>query len=116
MKKLLQFMVFDCEAFFKDKVLNVIDKRIWKSYETGEILGAEYEIGIQEDHTKYRLKDGESATNRYDKFKAHIEGRTDMPVPIDAIVKLVNPRGRVSGDFKNQLTVIVDDLEVVSKR
>ena len=115
MKKLTQFIVFDCEAFFKDKVLDSIDKRIWKEYQTGKERGTEYEIGIIEDNTKYVLKDGETATNRSDKFKAHIEGKKDLSVPINAVVKLINPRGIVSGDYKNQLSVIVDGLEIVSK-
>jgi len=36
-----------------------------------------------------------------------------LNIPIGAVVELVNPVGTVYGEFRNQLSITVDDIKVV---
>jgi len=38
MKKLREFNKFDCEAFFKDKDVQVMANKPWDDYEDGKIM------------------------------------------------------------------------------
>ena len=111
MKKLLQFLKFDFEAFSKGKAYRVTGVTEWKDYNTKEHMGTKVETIIVKDDTQYKLKDGESVSNRYEKlsFKIH----KDVNVPLDAYVVPVNPVATVYGDYRNQLSITADDIKVL---
>lgn len=111
LKKLNQFLYFDYPKFAEGKVLRVIGITDWKDYTTKEHRGKKVETVIAEDNTKYTLKDGESVSNKYEKIVFKV--KKDVTVPIDARVEPVNPVCTVYGDYRNQLSVIADDIRVI---
>lgn len=115
MKRLSQFNKFDCDAFFRDKVLKVTNVRPWRDFNTKEILGTEAEVIIIKDATVYKTSDGEQVSNMYEKLKIKIR-RMNAQVPIGACITLVNPEAVVYGDYRNQLSVKCDNINILQSK
>ncbi len=111
MKKLSQFMVFNFEAFTKEKMLRVTGVSEWVDFETKKHMGTKIEVTIVKDNTRYKQKDGENVSNIYEKF--NIKVPKDVNVPMNAYIVPVNAVATVYGDYKNQLSVKADDIRVI---
>ncbi len=115
MKKLSSFLEFNTSNFLKEKELVFISKTEWTDFDTKKFLGIKYKVLIKSDSTKYGLDSnkkeivginkGESIDVKVDKNQ--IEADFEMFEP----VKLVNPKGVVFGEFKNQLILSCDSIQ-----
>lgn len=110
MKKLSQFTIFDIEAFLKEKRLMVIAQQEWKDYNTKDLCGTKTELVIIQDNTDYGEK---GVTNLYEKIIVKVP--KVITLPMNAEVRLKNPEATVYGDYRNQLSIIAQDIEVISK-
>ncbi len=114
LKKLNQFLHFDFRGFSDGKIYQVVGISEWVDYETKKHMGTKIETVIVEDKTQYTHKDGEIITNRYEKLVYKI--KKDINIPINTRVEPVNPVAKVYGDYRNQLSVIADDIRIISPR
>lgn len=112
MKYLKQFNTFDFENFSKGKVYVCVACQKWKDYTTDQVLGTVVEVAIVQDDTAYKQKDGEQATNLYEKLKFKVP--KDISVPVNTRVLPVNPICTIYGDYANQLSVKCEDIRIVS--
>lgn len=114
MKKLNLFTHFDFNAFAKGKKFLVVGQKPWADYNSGEVLGTKVEIVITEDKTDYGISENEiTVNNLYEKFIVKISKDKNVTVELGKEVRLINPRGSVYGDYRNQLSVTADGLQVV---
>lgn len=112
MKKLRDFILFDSDRFFREKLLQVVSVNDWVEYESKERLGTKVEVVIVSDKTPYNMKPGEQVTNRFEKLVIKVKKDSVSAMPDDK-VRLVNPECKIWGDYSNQLSVTCDDLEVL---
>ncbi len=114
MKKLSQFIKFDWDSFAKDKRFLCTGGSEWTDYETKKHLGTKIEVVIASDHTEYRQRDGEHASNRFEKLTFKV--LADVDIPIDQFVEPAGVVAKVYGDFHNKLSVQADNITVVPKK
>ena len=114
LKKLNQFLQFDYPRFSDGKICQVVGVSEWVDYDTKKHIGTKIEVVIVEDKTRYTYKDGEVVSNRFEKLVYKV--KKDVKVPIDARVEPVNPVATVYGDFRNQLSIVEDDIRIISPR
>ena len=111
---LAQYLRFDSTAFLRDKMLSVTSCSPLKDFETKQVTGSKVVVVITRDETPYKPKaDGSQVTNLYEKITVKLPGKMGLNIPIGAVVELVNPVGTVYGEFRNQLSITVDDIKVV---
>ena len=114
MKKLNLFTLFDFTAFSKGKQFMSTGIQAWKDHETGAILGTKVEAVIVKDRTDYgSSKDGEKISNLFEKLVFKVPSEIDIPLNVEIIP--VNPIATVYGEYRNQLSITADDVQVVSK-
>lgn len=113
LKKLSQFSYFDIEGFLEKIKLVTIGVAPWKEYETGVLKGTKVEVVIAGDKHRYNTADGEVVNNVYEKLTIKVP--KDINVPMNTEVRLVNPEGNIYGEYRNQLSITADDIQVVSK-
>lgn len=113
LKKLNQFNYFDIEGFLENLKLLTIGMKPWKDYESGALKGTKVELVIAGDKHKYQTADGEVVSNIYEKLTVKVP--KEIKVPMNSEVILVNPEGNIYGDFRNQLSIIADDIQIVGK-
>lgn len=113
MKKLNQFTYFALEEFSKGKRFMSIGQQEWKDFKTGNILGTKVETVIVQDKTDYGVQDGEVVSNLYEKLTIKVPKKISVPMNVE--IKMVNAVATVYGDFRNQLSVVADNIEVISK-
>lgn len=114
LKRLNQFLRFDFPGFSDGKIYQVTGISEWIDFESKKHIGTKIEVVIVEDKTKYAHRDGEVISNRYEKLV--IKVKKDIKVPIDARVEPVNPVATVYGDYRNQLSIVADDIRIVLPR
>jgi len=112
MKYLGQFQKFDSESFFKEKVLIANGCSQWVDSDTKQVLGTKISTVIVKDDTEYNQKDGEAASNLFEKFNVKVP--KTVSVPVGARIELVNPVGTIWGDYRNQLSVTADDIKILN--
>lgn len=110
MKKLSQFMRFDFAAFSQGKVYRVVGTSEWVDYSTKAHMGTKVDVAIIKDDTQYKQKEGENVTNLFEKLTFKV--RKDVNVPMNAHVIPVNAVGTVYGEYRNQLSITADDIQV----
>lgn len=113
MKRLNIFTYFALEEFCKGKRFMSIGQQEWKDFKTGNILGTKVETVIVQDKTDYGVQDGEAVSNLYEKLTIKVPKKISVPMNVE--IKMVNAVATVYGDFRNQLSVVADDIEVISK-
>lgn len=106
LKKLSKFQYFDCKGFFKGKRFMSVGLR--KSDE-----GTKLEVVIVQDETDYGDCGGEIINNNYEKIVFKVPKKIDVPMNVEVIP--LNPRATVYGDYRNLLSITVDDVEVARK-
>ena len=127
MNNLSQFEKFDCEAFFRDKALEVEACEPLSEYEdgkaTGRVLGTKVTVVIVGDRTEYKAYgDRRPRTNRHRMFDVKLMGKMGVDIPEGTKVTLVNPSGQMWGDrdengrvrVRNKLSVTADDVRPVA--
>ncbi len=113
LKKLNQFNYFATEEFFSKLGLIAVGKSVWKDFETGSVKGTKVEVVICSDKHDYNLQDGDTVNNIYEKLTIKIPKEID--VPMNAKVRLVNPEANIYGEYRNQLSITAEDIEVLGK-
>lgn len=108
MKHLSQFSLFDWEAFSKDKAYMALGQKPWT--DNGKQLGTRLETVIAKDDTAYSQKDGEHVTNRYEKITFKV--KKVLNIPENTFVLPVNAVAKVYGEYRNQLSVVCDDIKI----
>lgn len=75
-------------------------------------VGTRLELAIIKDDVNYPPRaDGRTVTNLFEKINVKV--MKDIDIPVGSIVELVNPRGKLYGDFCGQLSTTADDVKVV---
>lgn len=114
MKKLNMFLFFDFDSFSEGKQYMCTGTTVWKDHDTNAVLGTKVEAVIVKDQTDYGPnKDGEKVTNLFEKIVFKIPQKIDIPLNVGIIP--VNPIANVYGEYRNQLSITADDIQVVSK-
>lgn len=113
LKKLSQFESFDAQGFFSNLNLGSVGTSEWKDFDTGAHKGTKVEVVIIGDKHVYNLTGGAQISNVYEKLTVKVP--KDIDVPMNAHVRLVNPNATVYGQYRNQLSVTADDIEVIKK-
>ena len=113
LKKLNQFNYFDAEGFFEKLKLITIGISVWREYGTNIEKGTKLEVVVAGDKHSYNNSDGEKVNNIYEKIMVKIPKKIDVPMNVE--VKLINPEASIYGEYRNQLSVIAEDVQVVSK-
>lgn len=114
LKGLNQFVKFDIEEFFKGKVLVATGIKPWVDFNTKQHNGTDIKVTILEDGTQYTFKEGETFSNIYESFSLKV--KKDIDVPMGARVIPVNAVATVYGDFKNQLSVRCESVQIVAPK
>ena len=76
-------------------------------------MGTKIEIVVIGDKNRYKTTNGEAVSNMYEKMTVKIA--KDIDVPMNAHVRLVNPQASVYVQYRNQLSIVADDIEVIKK-
>mgnify|MGYP004470857503 CR=1 FL=1 len=113
LKKLSQFERFDAEGFFENLNLGAVGQSEWKDFITGEHKGTKVEVVIIGDKHNYNSANGQQISNIYEKLTVKVP--KDIDVPMNSHVRLVNAYATVYGNYRNQLSVTADDIEVIKK-
>lgn len=113
LKKLSQFERFDAEGFFENLSLGAVGQFEWKDHETGAHMGTKVEVVIIGDKHNYNSANGQQVSNIYEKLTVKVP--KDIDVPMNSHVRLVNVYAKVYGQYRNQLSVTADDIEVIKK-
>lgn len=113
MKKLGMFTFFDFEAFAKGKSFVSTGIQPWKVFESGEVIGTKVEAVIARDKTNYNCKEGEVISNLYEKVTFKLPMEIDIPINVE--IRPINAEATVYGDYRNQLSITAESIEVVSK-
>ena len=111
LKKLNRFLKFDAEGFFGGKRFKAIGVQEWKDFETGKVLGKKIEVVIASDKTDYGCTDGEVISNVYEKLVFKV--RKNEEIPMGAEVKPINPLCSVYGEYRNQLSIVCERIDVL---
>ena len=112
MKRLSVYTYFDIEGFLEGISLMLIGIREWLDYDTQKVLGVKVETVIIEDNNDYGSSNGEVVNNLFEKLIVKIPKKLDN-IPLKSKVRLVNPEAVVYGEFRNQLSITADDIEVI---
>ena len=112
LRYLSDFAPFSMEDFSNGKTFMATGCRPWNDFESKQVRGQKVDVVILTDETVYKpRKDGEVATNRFEKFVVKVPKTVD--VPVNAMIELVNARATIYGDYRNQISVVADDIRVL---
>ena len=92
---------FDTPAFLRGKRLEVTGVSKWLDYDTKATLGSKLAVIIT------------VINNKYQPIAVKVR-KTDLNVPVGAVVELISPTGTVYGQYHNQLSITADDVKVIS--
>lgn len=110
-KGLGQFEVFDINAFLKGKDLMLMQENDWVDYQRNAVIGTKLVTTILTDDTEYQKPGINNVGLNVDVKIRGVQARK-----CDAgryFIKLNNPRAKVYGDYRNQLSVEADGFEIV---
>lgn len=114
MKHLNQFATFDFGAWSSAKDFICTGQRPWVDRDSGSVLGTVVDAVIFRDNTVYKRKEGDTTTNRFEKISFKVNKA--VTVPADAPIRPVNPVATIWGDFRNNLSVKADDIELLPRQ
>ena len=115
MRGLHQFLNFDFDSFADGKVFLSGPSSDWLDRASGEVLGVKVSAIIWQDNTTYKSpKSGMPISNQFEKIVFKIAKRVSVPPNVQ--IKPIHPVATVFGEFQNQLSVVCDDVEIISKR
>lgn len=102
------------DEFLSNIKLVTVGQSVWRDYETGGTRGTRLETVIAGDKHAYNTSNGEVVNNMYEKLVVKIP-KQEIQVPMNVEVRLKGAEGRVYGDYRNQLSVVAEDIEVIGK-
>lgn len=115
MKKLSSFLEFNTSNFLKEKELVFISKTDWTDFESKEFLGIKYKVLIKSDNTQYGLDSNNKeliAINKGESIDVKVDkNQKEEDFEMFEAVTLINPKGIVFGEFKNQLILSADSIK-----
>ena len=114
MKGLSKFLSFNWPAFSTGKYFLSIRTSEWKHHETGQLLGTKVEALITDDQTDYGVPELARA-NLYEKITFKVPHSVIVPPEVEIQPK-GNIRATVYGDFRNNLSIVADDIEVIDDK
>lgn len=76
-------------------------------------LDVQFEVVIASDKHRYNSNEGEVVNNMYEKLTVKLPKEMDVPMNVE--VKLINPEASIYGEYRNQLSIVAEDVQVVSK-
>lgn len=114
MRYLHQFQSFAWGKFITGKVMLCTGQRPWVDHDTGAVLGTEVEAVIYHDDTAYKRKEEDTRTNRFEKLTFKVS--KTVTVPVDSQILPIDAVATVWGEFRNNLSVRANDIEVVPQR
>lgn len=112
LKKLNRFTYFDLDQFLTGKRLLVVGVSEWKDYDTQNVLGTKVEVVIAVDKTDYGAVEGEVISNLYEKLIIKV-AQVGLRFPLNTEVRLINAEAIVYGEYRNQLSITAENIEVV---
>lgn len=117
MKKLGIFLKVDFDALFSGANVLVMKSEVLKDSD-GNAKGAKYTLLFWEDAPDLLAKYGDAeVSNSGETFTVKVLGKAPKSVAKPTkLARLVNPTGKVWGDFRNQLSVTADDVELVAPK
>lgn len=113
MKGLGSFVSFDWARFAAGKTFQAVDSGPWVDYDSKAKLGSKVEVVITKDDTVYPTKNGKVISNIFERLQ--FKAPKDIAIPVGAIVEPVGAVATVYGDFRNKLSVKVEDVRVVNQ-
>lgn len=113
MRFLNQFNNFDFDNFSQGKVFIATGVRPWADHSSGAALGTIVDAVIYTDNTSYTRKEGDTSSNRFEKISFKVSKRIDIPA--DTQIRPINPVATIWGDFRNNLSVRADDIEIIPR-
>ena len=113
LKKLNRFSYFDIDLFLEKKHLLTVGISEWKNIDTQDVLGTRVEVVIAADKTDYGAVNGEVISNIYEKLTIKVQKKLELPM--NAEVRLINAEAVIYGEFRNQLSITAEDIEVIGK-
>lgn len=108
LKKLNQFNYFDAEGFFSKLKLITVGSTVWKEYGSNVVKGTKLEVVIASDKHRYNSNEGEVVNNMYEKLTVKLPKEMDVPMNVE--VKLINPEASIYGEYRNQLSIVAEDV------
>lgn len=111
MKGLGSFLSFDWARFAAGKTFQVVGCGPWVDFESKAKLGTKVEVVITKDDTPYPVKDGKVISNIFERIQFKVPA--DVNFPTGVIVEPVGAVATVYGDYRNKLSVKVDNVRVV---
>lgn len=110
-----EFNEFGWRRFADGKTFVCTGQRPWTDRDSGSVLGTIVDAVIYRDDTVYtKRKDGDTRTNRFEKIAFKVSKAVN--VPVDAQIKPVNAVATIWGDYRNNLSVKAEDIEIVQTR
>jgi len=105
--------LLDNNSIYSNWVLRLTASRPWTDKDDkSKILGTKLTLVILEDHITYPFQSPENPiSNEFEKIMVKIPKVLNLAP--GCIVQLINPRGKIYGEFNNQLSTIADDVKVV---
>ncbi len=117
MKNIKDFVKFDNELFFKDKLLflnNVSDLFAYENgIKTDKIIGKKLHIVIINDETIYKT---DNITNEFNDFNIKFIDNQELILNLKSTFKLVgNFKSTVYGNYQNELSITIknDNIQVI---
>jgi len=115
LKHLGQFSDFGIERFLADKTTMSTGCSQLIDYDTKEHVGTKVEGVFTRDDTQYKQKNGENVTNLYNKIVYKVM-KKGLNVPVGSIIVPVNPKATVYGEYRNQLSITCEDIQIISQQ
>lgn len=114
LKKLSLFQYFDIDTWLAKKKLMSVGIQEWRDFETQRVLGTKIDVVIVSDETDYGNSDGNVVNNLYEKLSVKIPAKLNN-VPMNTVIRLVNPEAVVYGEYRNALSITAENIEIVGK-
>ena len=111
MKGLGSFVSFNWADFAAGKTFQAVGCAPWVDFETKATLGSKVEVVITKDDTAYPKKDGKVISNIFERLQFKVA--KDVTIPVGAVVEPVGAVATVYGDYRNKLSIKVDDVRIV---
>lgn len=105
-KKLSVFEVFNAKKFLDDKTLLALAQDTLKDSD-GNQTGFTMTVVVYDDRTDYG---DDTVTNAGDSYKVKIPNIKMNQLELPAMVQLVEPTGKVWGEFRNNLSLSAQNI------
>jgi len=105
--------LLDNGNIYSNWVLRLTASRTWTDKDDkSKVLGTKLTLVILEDNVVYPFQSPENPiSNEFEKIMVKVPKALDLAP--GCIVQLINPRGKIYGEYNNQLSTIADDVKVV---